>query len=604
MTFTHASSLALLASGLLVILLYFLRPRSRRYDVSALYLWQAVRADPQSRAATLRQRLGVLLLLQLLFTALIVVAIAGPAWLRRSAQVATAAIVIDVSASMRAVGPDGRLFDEAQREAIHRLEELAATTVAVVAFGAQCKVVVSPSSDAIAARQAVSALEPTWQGDGTGEALVAVLRGIGGETFDRVILLTDRPFSIDIPGLETWIATDAENTAITAFHVRQPGASSDVEAFVRVQNAGSTPWRGTVAVSDGITLAETTLSLPPFAEDAAFLTIESTEALAFTASIAPSDGFPGDDVRYATLPRSAEYVVRWFGPEDPYVAAALCADPRRALVIDYGGESPPSNADSSGAALPVAPDLIVAHDTALRATTSGNVLLLHAGLEGLLILGEEQEGGEVRAMVEHPLLRDIDTASLRVRERPDLQLGIAATPLLVVDRIPILLTWEDSSRRVVAWTPSIQRTNLPISVDLPLLARNILDSFGRAPTMDAIRWHSVGEVIALVGFGSILEIRDPRGASLPGSEGATALMAETPGVYWITAERGRYPVAVNVPLSESESSGIAAVEAPLPSAGAGPVKPLPIWTAFAALALLVLLAEAAVYHRIVPRRAR
>ena len=65
MSFVSASTLYLLTLAGLVVFLFFLRARERRRAVSALFLWEGLKGDPQSRATRFRQQIDLLLILQL-----------------------------------------------------------------------------------------------------------------------------------------------------------------------------------------------------------------------------------------------------------------------------------------------------------------------------------------------------------------------------------------------------------------------------------------------------------------------------------------------------------------------------------------------------------
>jgi hypothetical protein len=600
--------LALAGTAAVVIVLHLLRERSRPYPVSTLHLWEALPRDPSSRTTMLRKRFGLLLLLQLLVVAFLAVALAQPAWLRPQPRAASAILVLDVSASMRA-GSDGTgsVLERARTEALRWLER-GTGEVAVVAFARRSQVVLPLTSDRDAVRQAIGTLQPTWMGDGGVAALRATIRGISDAAIDEVVVFSDREVVLDdtvATRSHVHVVPRAENVAIVAFHVRQQNDTGRVEAFLRVRNQTAARWDGAVRIvgAGGAHEAVAELSIDALDEVETRLSLGATDAVSFTASLAPGDRFPEDDIRYAALPRPVEYLVHWIGPRNRFLAAALQASPRRQVSIAYL-DDPFGVAGDLVSTPGSSPDLLVAHGTTLPASASGRILLVHAGLSGALRLSAPAEGGAIRMRAAHALLDGVDPAALRVAELPGVELGVEATWLLEVGDRPLLLTWHEASRDVVAWTASLERSNLGITVDLPLLIDNILDGFGRAPSWDRFRWSEVGEVVPLSGYGAVRRIDDERGEPVMGEAAPEGFVPERPGVYWVQAAGGRYPVAVNVPLTESGIEPLGDTPVVDRSIALPTAVPQPLWRWFIALALAALLVEAGWYHRRSLRRRR
>ena len=129
MTFLNPAAFHLLLAALLILALHLLRSRERQRDVSALFLWEGLPGDPQSRAARIRQQLDPLLLLQLAILLALVGAVAQPVWRMKTASLSGLAIVLDGSASMRTITEDGTTrYDHALQAARSLLEEYPSTT--------------------------------------------------------------------------------------------------------------------------------------------------------------------------------------------------------------------------------------------------------------------------------------------------------------------------------------------------------------------------------------------------------------------------------------------------------------------------------------------
>ena len=335
-----------------------------------------------------------------------------------------------------------------------------------------------------------------------------------------------------------------------------------------------TPWTSCSAVLSAL--------LPPGDAQGYALPFPGSRGPSFTATIEPEDAFSGDDHRTFTLQRSLERRVRWIGTPNRYLQAALAAAAPITLIP----------ADDSDPA-----DLTVAYNAQLPPETSGNILLVHAGVEGLITIGDEVQAGKLLvASPSDPLLVGVDPLDFRVRSTPQVALPDAGTTVLTLEEAPFLYRLEEEDRKVVLIAPDLLRSNLPLTVDFPLLIRNVLEAFSPLPAAITHAWALVGEPIQLDGYGTVVELEDPSGRKLSLSSDADSFIPQVPGIYTLQTEQGTYPLAVNVDPAESEPAGEV-----LLSDAADAVKEkaqtlFPIWPYLAGLGFLALLFEAGLYH--------
>lgn len=584
MTLQNPSALYLLFLTAGIILLYFLRARSRRYEVSALFLWEGLRSDPRSRAAQIRRRIEPLLIVQLLLLALVTLALADPGIRGERPHLSAMAIVLDASASMQARTESGKTcYDLAREEGLALLDRYPTTPITILQLARAPQVLVPLTEDHEAARRALASSQPTWLADGSPEALQGLLESQGGTAnFERIVLLTDRSLETVLPGMEEMILESRENLAITAFNVREEEDLQGSTAFLKVRNDTASYQEVAVGVSDGAHRALLSVLLPPGTEQAYVLPFPGSRGPVFTATIEPEDDFPADDTRYFALNRPLNRRVRLIGEANRYLEAALAAAGPITLV---------SNKDLD----PV--DLTVAYNTILPTKTVGNILLVHAGLEGLVTLGEEVEDGDLAvASPNDPFLAGVDPLNFRILSTPQVKLPDEGTTVLTLGEEPLLYRLEKAEWKLVLIAPDLMRTNLPLTVDFPLLMRNILERFSLLPAPVTHTWSIVGEVVRIDGYGAALGLVDPDGREIPLAPGASTFIPQGPGIYTLKTDRGTYPLAVNVDPAESALPGTPAGEK-----AAGPVKEraqtlLPLWPYLAGLAFLFLLVESALYH--------
>jgi len=588
MSLASPALLALLALEGVVVLLYFLRAFRQTHEVSTLFLWEGVRSDPQTRAARLARRIDLLLVLQLLIVAFLVLALAGPGLRARAARVSGLAIVLDASASMQTRTPSGASrYDLAVDGARELLSTYPTSPVTLIQFSTSPRTLVGLDADRDAVIQALDHARPGDDGNGTPEMLQGLLSA--SAPLERVVYFSDQPLSTPIAGVEERLVSGGENAGIVAFAVRDNPGSSGVTAFVRVRNDTAAYAERTLRVTDSTAAVETALLLPPNAEQAYALPFNATSD-AFTAALTPRDAFAADDTRYVTPAHDAPLRVRWIGTANRYLEAALHAAGDMLLV----------GQDEAGPA-----DLTVAYGVALPAAPTGPLLLVHAGLVGVVSLGEEIDGGAVEAAaLDDPILAGVDPLDFRVRSIPRLDSLAPGKTLLETAGMPFLWRSDRAGPRVVLIASDLMATNLPLTVDFPLLVRNILDELVDLPARGNADWAIVGRSVSLSGRGTVLRVADPRGGTVS-AEGIRAFLPRTAGLHTVTTDDGSYLLAVNVDPAESSPATPS-----LPGAAAAVPEPLeaqvvlPIWPMLVVAVILLLLLEAARYHGLRPWRAR
>lgn len=581
--------LSLLALEGVVVVLYFLRAFRRTHPVSTLFLWNGVRSDPQTRAARIARRIDLLLVLQLLVVALLVFALAGPGLHGRAARLSGLAIVLDASASMTTRTPDGPTrYDLALDQAAALLSTYPTSPATVIQFSASPQTLVPLSADHEAILEAMRRARPSAAGDGTPETLQGLLSGAGGD-LERIVLFTDHPLAAPVPGVEERLLGGGDNVGIYAFAVRENPDSPGITAFVGVSNYTDTYAERTLRVSDGTATVETPLLLAPDSEQTYALPFNAT-ADAFTATLAPRDDFAVDDTRYFTPYASSPVRIRWIGADNRYLEAALRAAAQITLV---------SGQDDG----PV--DLTIAYGTDLGPEVSGPLLLVHAGLAGTIRLVEERDGGTVEtSALGDPVLSGVDPSDFRVRSISRLEPLTPGTAILDVSGTPLLWRGKRGGSPVLAIAADLMATNLPLTVDFPVLVRNLLQELVALPGPARPDWAVVGRAIALSGRGTVLRVTDPDGGTVAG-EGAQFVLPTRPGLHTVTTDQGSYSLAVNVDPAES-TPAVAGLDA-FPVESAAPLEARvvrPIWLVFAVAALLVLLTETLRYHGISLRRIR
>ena len=254
-----------------------------------------------------RRRLRELLLLALRVAALLLFAFAfARPYLSESAQaLATPAtvVLIDTSLSMSAPGQ----FDRAKARATEIIRSAApGSSIAVVAFADGADVTAPLSSDHAGALTAVSQLQAGAGATRYRTALGRAAEVLGGRS-GRIVMVTDLQQSgwdaADQGSVPDQIPVEVQeiggpdgNVAITALRVE------GTEAIALVQNFTSRPIAEKVSFAiDREPAGTVPLTIPANGSAEARLTVPGSIAGALSASIPDSQGYAGDNTRFAVL---------------------------------------------------------------------------------------------------------------------------------------------------------------------------------------------------------------------------------------------------------------------------------------------------------------
>lgn len=212
-----------------IIMLYILRTRLKRQPVSTLLFWDQLFDQKRQRSWLQRLRHWLSLLLQLAFVFLVIGALTDPLWTGQKNETRQVVIIVDNSASMAAVGDDGKSrWEAARQKALGIVAGLrGGDEVAVVTAGSSVRVPVGMTDFAPAARDAIEALQLT---DGPSRAMAAIdaaKRLTRSPERRRIVLISDGCFE-GAQTLDTESGVDlvvvgetANNAAITALAVRR-----------------------------------------------------------------------------------------------------------------------------------------------------------------------------------------------------------------------------------------------------------------------------------------------------------------------------------------------------------------------------------------------
>ena len=474
-----------------LVLLYVLKIRRQRVTVSSTWLWAAAARDLAAKSPFKRLVARVPLLLELLALCLLGLALARPA--SRGGQIpgAHVAIVLDTSASMATVEPDGRSRMAHARDA-------ASSVIAALSPGAQAVIieagrdahVVSPmDSDRRRLEASLAKLEASDAEGRMTQAIAAASSQLRPyEHNARVVVVSDGALAerdafaaSNLPVELVRVGSPADNAAI----VRLDIASSDdpvshrpqVQAFAMVQNYGrkARSLYVTLSMRNVVQpLASRRIDLGPGERSPVVLGFEparSDVGAGLVIELSPHDALVSDDRAYGRVPSGAKLsVVMAPAKGSTCVARALASDPNVELL------------GSSLSALPnagVARDALVVLSGACPANAPGGDLLIldpPPGPCGTSVVGAKLEAPAVTSWAEvDPRLRFLSLDGVELRSAHRLEADTPQSALVQSREGTLIADASSPGRSITVVGFDVGESNWPLKASFVLFMRNVVE---------------------------------------------------------------------------------------------------------------------------------
>lgn len=612
-----------------IVALYFLKLRRQEQTVSSVYLWRETIRDVAANAPWQRLRPNLLLLLQLLFLAALILALARPFSWTRSVAGDHLILVVDTSASMAASDVGSSRLSEAAKEARRLVSGLPSDVpVTLIAVGDQVEVLLSASADRGRLNQTLDGLRPSSGGVDMATALELAAAVAAGEPEAQVVVLSDGgvrlPDRLAIAAETRYlpIGESADNQAISALSLDLGAA---LTGFVRVSNYGSEAVQRRLTLyaytepfdrSAGQLVAVRDLDLP--ADDAIALTLPDLppDTAVLEARLEGQDALALDDHAWAVRPVDAGAQIQVVGPGNRFLEIALALLPGVEVTTisleDY--EATWSDADQTAGQLTDQPaNWLTVFDGVLPEPGHyplGALLFLGPlrSTEFFSVTGALEGPTPLPASASEPLLRYVDLRDVLVQRSARLSLPAWGRPVVVTadgqEDAPLLVAGEVDGRRLAVLAFDLRQSDLALRVAFPLLLANLVDFLAPSSRGAFLGTVPPGQPLSVMlpPQTEALVVTQPDGTSvrlIPESGAALFEDTTTLGVYqvnWqVEGERwllGRFAVNAFNPL---ESNIRPRPELALSGAAEGGItadRPVRqewwAWLAWAALALLML----------------
>jgi hypothetical protein len=297
-----------------ILLLYILKIRLRRQPVSTLLFWDQLFDEKKPRAWWQRLRHLLSLLLQLAFLLLVVAALADPLWSWQKNQQRRIVLVVDNSASMRAVEEGGRSrLDKAKQSAAGLVRSLrSGDRMAVLSAGGRTQVAIGMTDHQRSLLEAIEALPATDGPTDVSAAVTAAERLLADdEKQGEILVITDGCFEqladiqkhkhVKVYG----VAAAQDNVAITRYQVRRSVLDAvGYQILIDVTNFSKEKRNCRVELNLSDELVDVVpLELEPGATATRVLDHTSTNGGELVAKLDVTDALVTDNQAVAVLPK-------------------------------------------------------------------------------------------------------------------------------------------------------------------------------------------------------------------------------------------------------------------------------------------------------------
>lgn len=589
-----------LGAGALAVSAYIIKMRRRRFEVPFTRLWKRVLEQKDANSLWKQLKRLISLLLILLILALILFAALDPTLGAVSREARSVVVLVDASASMKAMdgdegGKKSRL-DLAKERTKALIDSMGGGDLALIMkVDGQATPMSRFSNDAPMLDKIVDGITASDTPADLTRALGAAADALRDRPNPLIVLVSDGAFPEQQLGLVTWTKTGepvpappkagagttawnaknlaavdlsgvdvrylpvgkrSDNVGIIAFNVRRYIANKAAyEVYVEIQNFGSEPAHRRLKISNGSNPVDTqVLDLAPGQRvHKIYAKLPASDDNKLRASLQPMEGaggsdvFPLDDEAYALLPARKKQKVLMVTEDNLFLEGALLVydniDPTKVTPAEY--DAKPGLADGM--------DVVIfdEHTPAVVPPTPASLLYFHPTGENspFKVTGESPNPHITEIDEGHPVMRWVSMSDVFMDRSNvfsvDPKRGESTIAYYVRD--PVIVAKRDGKRKVLAFgfsLPSTGRegaTDLPMRVAFPMLLVNTLDWFA-GDTTDLLTTYATGQrqrvpLDGVVGA-TEAEVKDSAGVTTrtPVIDGLATFYASHVGYYDLAAK--------------------------------------------------------------------
>ena len=465
-----------------IVAMYLLKLRRTEREVPSTYLWRRMVRDVEANAPWQRLRRNLLLLLQLLFLAALIFALARPFTYAQGTGGQAAIFILDTSASMRATDVQPSRLEAAKERARQMVDELPeGARVTVIAAGEKAEVRLASNQDRRQAHQALEGIQAGYGGSDMAVALELASAIAARQPDTSILVFSDGgvhlPARLALKGNLQYLpmGISGENQAISLLSLQSSHAGENLTAFAQVSNYGdATATRRLALYADGQPLNAYDLQIPPKGQQAVLAEDVPAGTQLLEARLDGQDALPDDDRALAVGREASNAQVTLVTAGNLFL--------ERATDLLLGQNVQPLDPTNLPASLPTA-DLTIfdAYVPITQTMPAGNLLFIAPprSSEFFTVTGTVENPTMRVVDPDEPLLKQVNLGQVGVLDASAITLPTWADAVVAGDTAsgstPLLFRGEVGGRRVAVLAFDLHRSDLPLQMAFPLLWANLMD---------------------------------------------------------------------------------------------------------------------------------
>ena len=480
-------ALWLLTLALPLTALFFYRRRAAQVRVPSLRFWLEAGRPRTPRALGRYLSHIPTWLASLIILGLLAAALAGP--VRPDAEHHELILVLDAGATMQSIESGGQTRLQLAQEWASRTVEQASpgALISVIRAGARAEPRLVRSQDPIEVNAVIRSLDADDAESATGSAieLASSLATLGRQT--RVVVFTDTgdAESVDVeerPVHLEWHSIGHAKNGLSIVGLDRVGRRPAVRVVIRSNSAPVPDVRVVLSEAEpgkiGTVVSEQTVPLVTDRTGLIFDASDLTPGTAFHVQVYPTDALPLDNEAWGVWPQSESLRILFVTNGNPFLLAALRADPDADVIVVRPNEWDPSDTA----------DLVVFDNVLLRPTSpvEGRYVLFGCpdpfGWTDVASHPSPPDLAPTNWRGGHPALQDVDLSTWRVAGAAGIEPKGPYTSLVASGDTDLLfeVRWPSdgtmaAEARALYFNFALGDSNLVLRPTFPVLLWNAID---------------------------------------------------------------------------------------------------------------------------------
>ena len=597
-----------------IVIMYLLKLRRQKQQVSSIFLWERLVRDIEANAPWQRLTRNLIMFLQLLFLLALIFALAEPSVFAAGTDSESLILIIDNSGSMSAKDTSPSRLDSAKAQARTFINEAAeGTRITVIEAGNQTEILVSASQDRRQVLQAIDTIQQGFSGSDLSTALQLTAAITRRQPNTDIYIFSDGktalPERLNLNGNLYYypIGVENENQGISNIQLQQNASGDNNTLFIQVSNYGDQKVTRQLEIYLDDRLYDVfSIELNGYAKEAYFRDGMSLEAQVVTAKFSEEDFLPLDDQAWAVPEKNKPVNILLVTEGNRFLEIALRLLPNANLETAIPVKFEQSDIQNQDI---IIFDAYMPTDDLLPQTS----LLFIAPPQDnsfLSINGKVDQPQPRKIDPQDPVVSGISVGGLNIFEAQFITLPDWAKTSIAGDAdensVPLLFYGKSQGHKIAVLSFKLQHSDLPLQVAFPLLTANLVNWLSPDILGAEERLEPLDRSIYVTAGTTQVSVRAPDGSTsliTPEDNGLVLLDGVHPGIYSMTwAEDQFAQVAINFfSPNESDIKPVAQLDiqtnAAASSATLQSQSRRVIWRPLALFALALLTGEWLIYHR-------